>query len=644
MSESDGADTRGVGHEAAPGAAEPEQASRSAGTVAMLEPGLWRRLTTASTPNEAAQAWAPLMFAMLEDADLTAVFLVDADTGRLRAPASFPDARSAGGELLKAAETAREQGRGIIRGDLPGPEVESAGPKTAIATPLEVDGKQLGAVGAELRPASQAALRAAMRQLQWGAAWMRDVLRAEHLELAEGRYAHAVHALNAVVGVAEQQDFPTAARAAVTDLAMRFDCDRVSVGFRRFGRSHVAAISHSAHFGRRMNLVRMLGAAMDEAIDQRGVVIYPADRVEEPMATHRHEKLASAHGAAHILTAPLYAIDHFAGALVFERPSEHPFTQQDAEMLEAVATVIAPVLDEKRREDRWLATKAAEVFVEHLTRIVGPGYFGRKLFLIGALVLAALASLVHGVDRIAADARVEASLQRTIAAPFDGFIAEAFSSAGDEVSEGDVVVRLDDREFVLQRLRLDAQRQRHEIEYERALAAGDRLETQVRLAQIEQVDAEIELVERQIAHTRLVAPFDGLVTSGDLSQSIGASAARGEPFLTIAPSDGYRVTLDVEERRIADVELGQTGSLIVKALPERSFPIVVEKITPVAHYGDGVTTFRVEAALEESAPALRPGMEGIAKLDAGEARLVAIWSAPLRDWLRLFTWRWLRQG
>lgn len=610
----------------------------------MLEPGLWRHLTTASTTTEAAQAWAPLMFAMLEAPDLTAVFLVDPDSGRLRVPASFPDARMPSGELVRAAEAAREQGRGIIQGELPDSDASTSPARIAIAAPLEIDGQQLGAVGAEVTPVSQAALRAAMRQLQWGAAWMRDVLRAEQLQIAGSRYEYAIHALNTVVGVVEKKDFPTAARAAVTDLATRFECDRVSLGFRKSGESQVSAISHSAHFGQRMNLVRMLAAAMDEAIDQRGVVIYPADRVEEPMATHRHEKLASAHGAAHILTVPLYAVDQFVGALVFERPAERPFTQQEAEMLESVATVIAPVLDEKRRGDRWLVTKAAEAIEVQLTRVIGPGFFGRKLFLMGALALLLLALLVNGVDRISADARVEGSLQRTIAAPFDGFLAEALASAGDEVFEGDVIVRLDDREFALQRLTLETQRHRHQLEYERALAARDRLETLVRQSQIDQVDAEIELVDRQIEHTRLTAPFDGLITSGDLSQSIGASVARGEVLLTIAPSDSYRVTLKVEERRIDDVEVGQRGSLIVKALPDRSFPIVVEKITPVAEYGDGVTTFRVEAALEEVAPALRIGMEGVAKLDAGEARLVSIWTAPMRDWLKIWAWRWLPQG
>ena len=55
------------------------------------------------------------------------------------------------------------------------------------------------------------------------------------------------------------------ALAAATHLALAFDCDRVAIGTIRRGHSRVAAISHSATFGKHMLLVAKLSAAMDEA-------------------------------------------------------------------------------------------------------------------------------------------------------------------------------------------------------------------------------------------------------------------------------------------------------------------------------------------------------------------------------------------
>lgn len=610
--------------------------------IAMLEQGLWRRLTIAEGTIDIAQAWAPLMFSMLDEAETCAVFLADPDGGRLRTVANWPEARVPGGELLCAAETAVEQGRGVVRGDLPSQDQPDAADKlVAIATPLSVDGNALGVVGLEFRPLSQPALHSAMRRLQWGAAWIRDALRSDVARKQDRQYSNAVQALNSIASVAEQGDFATASRAAATDLATRFDCDRVSIGFRRLGRSEVAAISHSAQFGKRMNLVRLIAAAMDEAVDQRGVVIYPPADAAEPMAAHRHEKLAQGHSIDHIVTVPLFAVDRYVGAVLFERSAERPFSQDDADILEAVSTVLAPVIEEKRRNSRWLITKFAEFITIHFVRLAGPGRLAYKVALLAICALAAFFWLAEGADRVAADAVVESSIQRTMAAPFDGFIAESNARAGDLVESGQLLVRLDDRELTLERLSLVTQHQRHKFDWEVALSNLERAQTLIKRAQMDQTDAQIALVDKQLAHTRLVAPFDGLVTSGDLSQSIGASVARGDALLTIAPADKYRIALRVDERRIADIQTGQSGSLLVTALPDQNIPLTVEKITPVAEYGEGATTFRVEARLTHGEPSLRSGMEGVAKIDVKKRNLFAIWTRPMVDWFRIWSWRWL---
>ena len=69
--------------------------------------------------------------------------------------------------------------------------------------------------------------------------------------------------------------------------------------------------------------------------------------------------------------------------------------------------------------------------------------------------------------------------------------------------------------------------------------------------------------------------------------------------------------------------------------------LVVERITPVSATRDGRNYFRVEAVLEDPGADLRPGMEGIAKIEAGRRRLLWIWTHDLLDWLRLRLWSFL---
>jgi len=67
----------------------------------------------------------------------------------------------------------------------------------------------------------------------------------------------------------------------------------------------------------------------------------------------------------------------------------------------------------------------------------------------------------------------------------------------------------------------------------------------------------------------------------------------------------------------------------------------VEKITPVSTAREGRNYFRVEARLDRMPDRLRPGLEGIGKIEVDRRRLVWIWLRPVVDWVRLTLWTWL---
>ena len=150
------------------------------------------------------------------------------------------------------------------------------------------------------------------------------------------------------------------------------------------------------------------------------------------------------------------------------------------------------------------------------------------------------------------------------------------------------------------------------------------------------------LLDEQLARTRISAPFPGVVIEGDLSQRLGTPVSRGDVLFRVAPLADYRVVLLVDERDIAAIREGQAGSLVLASMPERRWPLTIARITSVSSPGDGANVFRVEASLEGAANELRPGMEGVGKIELGEAKLVWIWSRELLGWLRLQLWTWWR--
>jgi multidrug efflux pump subunit AcrA (membrane-fusion protein) len=149
-------------------------------------------------------------------------------------------------------------------------------------------------------------------------------------------------------------------------------------------------------------------------------------------------------------------------------------------------------------------------------------------------------------------------------------------------------------------------------------------------------------VEEQLARTVMSAPFDGVIVRGDLTQSLGAPVERGQVLFEIAPLDGYRVALQVDERDIGHVVAGQRGELTIASMPGERLAIAVKSVTPVNTAREGRNYFKVEAALDADAgERLRPGMQGVAKIHVDERKLVWIWTRSFTDWLRLWLWSWL---
>jgi multidrug resistance efflux pump len=209
------------------------------------------------------------------------------------------------------------------------------------------------------------------------------------------------------------------------------------------------------------------------------------------------------------------------------------------------------------------------------------------------------------------------------------------------VREGALLAVLDDRDLRLERLKWLSQEDELLKQYRQALAERNAAQVEVYSAQLAQSRAQLALVDDQLARTQIRAPFDGVVVSGDLSQKLGAPVERGTLLYEIAPLNAYRVILQVDERDIPDLAVGQTGRLLLSAFPHEPIGFTVEKVTPVATASEGRNYFRAEAKLENDDPRLRPGMEGVGKVDIDRRRYVWIWTHQIIDWLRLKLWAWL---
>jgi multidrug resistance efflux pump len=341
-----------------------------------------------------------------------------------------------------------------------------------------------------------------------------------------------------------------------------------------------------------------------------------------------------------VLTLPLYVESEPVGALLIERPPERPFTPEEVGKVESLSALVIAALEEKRKNDRPFYKKAKDEVKEFYDRLRKPGSINLKVAVAVGLALLLIVCFGRGTYRLSANAVLEASEQRVLAAPFDGYVRVAPLRAGDHVRKGQLIAALDDSDLALERAKWMSQLSRAEGQYQDAAAQDDRAQTSIAAAQREEARAQLDLSDALIERAKITAPFDGLLVSGDLSQRLGGAVTKGEQLYMVAPNAGYRVDLHVKESRVALVAVGQRGTLHLSALPARSFHFTVQKITPKTVAENGATYFVVEGVLDPTdAPSLQPGMEGVGKIDIGPDWLIAIWSRDLREWLRLGLWK-----
>lgn len=557
--------------------------------------------------------------------------------------ARCPQERLPSEGLLAVADEAMRLGVPIMSGAVPGRSAPG-GVSLVAAALLPFDDEPAAAVLAvELRARDQDALTSAMDIVNLALGWTAAAFARTQCQAAVTRAGLSAGALGAVVTLAETPDLAESLQALAIDLKERFACDRVAVGMVRFRRARVSTISNAVQISRSQPLVRNLAAAMEEALDQGSPLYWPHARAAGGEAararvTEAQATLAEQDSRRAIYTVPMVVGERQIGALVFERHDGRGFERSELEVLEAVASTLSPLLEEKRNNDRYLAVKALVSLYGVMTTLVGRRHFAWKAVGLAVVAVVAVLASWQVPHSVKAEATVEGVQLRQVAASFEGFIAEAPVREGDRVAAGDLLVRLDDREQALELLRLTTQAEEIGFDLDRTVGEQDPAAAQILRARLQQIEAQRLLIEERMRRMQMTAPFDAVVLSGDPTRSVGRAVAQGEPLLTIAPAGEYRIRLAVAQADAALIRPGQAGKLRLAAHPDREMPVTVRDIVPVAESRDGRTVFFVEARfVDEQSDALH-GLEGRARLEAGNRNLAAVWVGPFWDQLRLQAW------
>jgi len=603
---------------------------------------LWHRFSHSNNQLEYCQGWLDLQCARIQHARRGVLVLRTGEQVQdsFSPVARWPADQELSQPLVDLADRVIEEEFGLVSElETADASANAAHGRYGVSYPLKIDQQIAGIVSIAVAADQEQELADAMEKLQWGVAWIELMIRRHQQTVLGSDLPKLKSTVEILAAVLAEARYTAASNTFVTGLAAAVGCERVSLGVLRWGRVQVKAVSHSAQFGKRTNLIRRLEAAMEEAVFQRTDIIFP-QVAAGPLVTRDHAELAEQQGCGSIYTLPLFGDGAYHGALTLERGADRPFAESELETIRAVAVLSGAALRGKQLNDRPLVSKTADYLGGHLQRVFGGGHPRAKLLLVALLAVVAYFMVATDTYRVAADTYLEGAVRQAMVAPFEGYIESSEVRAGDRVRRGQILSKLDDRDLSLERLNWTSERSKLQRQHEEAVAKHDAGQARVLIAQLEQNQAQLSLVENRLARTVLRAPFDGLVVSGDLSQRLGGTVEQGEVLFEVAPLNAYRLILWVDEHEIAEIARGQRGSLVLKALSDERFEFTVERVTPITEARDGGNYFRVESQIGNVSPRLRPGMEGVGKVEIGERKRIRILTRPLLRWLKLQYWAW----
>ena len=229
-----------------------------------------------------------------------------------------------------------------------------------------------------------------------------------------------------------------------------------------------------------------------------------------------------------------------------------------------------------------------------------------------------------------------------------GKVDELFVEEGDRVHQGQLVLRIEDENFIAgleqseaavrintidierQEVRiqnLERQFERSKSLFERNLVGEEEFDTarnQLDLARIDlmssrerlaQAEAQLDQVNDQLSKTQVISPIDGVITSLDIKVGETAIASStnipGSSLMTIAnPASIYTEVL-VDEADVANIEVGQRAEIVAIAYPDQPMRGVVRFIANTAKVAQGRQGLSFTVKIDITDPGqvvLRPGM------------------------------------
>lgn len=168
----------------------------------------------------------------------------------------------------------------------------------------------------------------------------------------------------------------------------------------------------------------------------------------------------------------------------------------------------------------------------------------------------------------------------------------------------------------------DAQLRQAQAAVEQARAQLARLTTpspndlKTAQAQVAQAQAALDIANQDITNTKIVAPMDSTILW--IGPHVGETAAPGVPAITLADLKHMQVQIGVDENTLALLNVGQTATITLDALPGKTLTGKVSRIDQMASMAAGIVSVPATVDIDPTDAPIYPGLSATVEINTNQ--------------------------
>ena len=228
-----------------------------------------------------------------------------------------------------------------------------------------------------------------------------------------------------------------------------------------------------------------------------------------------------------------------------------------------------------------------------------------------------------------------------------GRVVEVFVNEGQVVSKGQPLARIDDLDLQ-QALRVaEQEKAKYEAEADHLQVLAEEGGRRVAMLQADQVQRQIEQIQRRLAKTSITSPINGVIVTKDLPSRTGELLPLGGRFCDIADLSRWEVVTRLSESDVGLVDdklrRGErlTAQFLLRSMPNRNLTATISDVKAISQLSYQIpraNVFLVRAevsALPELQTALKTGYTGQCKVRLGWRPLGYLASRRFLNYIRV---------